>query len=380
MSQKKQAFTLAENTPCSDLLPIVRRCAFTLAEVLITLGVIGIVAAITIPALATKINSIVNERQLEVFKAKMAEGMNMYSHKEHGLNIHYNNTEEFVRGLSKHMKMIQICGKDNLRDCFPTDKIYYDKNSEVKSVDVSSLNTAKKLGLNTEGFLDPAGFIMGNGTPVIISWNNNCGSLSSTNGNMLVDPDKPLSNKNLPLGTCIDGLYSLRAKHVKLTYGKDVQPLAVAKVGNSCLLEANNKCLISTAAVLPTPMTKAECNANKSKYGINACQHDPDYWAGAMKMCKDQGMRLPTDEELTELAKYLYNNDSISLSEKTYGTLDISKIPDSLSGIGSSWVYLWSSNESSAYVSYRRSFYNTYTYKGTKHRNIADILAVCVED
>lgn len=112
-----------------------QKSAFTLAEVLITLGIIGVVAAITIPGFAVKINDKVNARQLEVFKTRFAESLNMYSHKENGLNISYNNTEEFVRGLSKHMKMIQICGKDNLHDCFPSDKIYYDKNGETKDVE-----------------------------------------------------------------------------------------------------------------------------------------------------------------------------------------------------------------------------------------------------
>ena len=49
----KKKFTLAEvfklyrNSQC--------RAAFTLAEVLITLGIIGVVAAITLPTLTTKI-------------------------------------------------------------------------------------------------------------------------------------------------------------------------------------------------------------------------------------------------------------------------------------------------------------------------------------
>ena len=33
-----------------------KNCAFTLSELLITLGIIGVVAAITIPSLITKIN------------------------------------------------------------------------------------------------------------------------------------------------------------------------------------------------------------------------------------------------------------------------------------------------------------------------------------
>lgn len=44
-------FTLAEGATHVNLLPIKVKCGFTLAEVLITLGIIGVVAAITIPTL-----------------------------------------------------------------------------------------------------------------------------------------------------------------------------------------------------------------------------------------------------------------------------------------------------------------------------------------
>ena len=59
MSQHKEiknkgvrvAFTLAEGATHVAMLKNVRRCAFTLAEVLITLGIIGVVAALTLPTL-----------------------------------------------------------------------------------------------------------------------------------------------------------------------------------------------------------------------------------------------------------------------------------------------------------------------------------------
>ena len=50
-SLKKRAFTLAEGATHVDTTDNVRHTAFTLAEVLITLGIIGIVAALTMPAL-----------------------------------------------------------------------------------------------------------------------------------------------------------------------------------------------------------------------------------------------------------------------------------------------------------------------------------------
>ena len=47
---QKPAFTLAEGATHVDMYGNTRRCAFTMAEVLITLGIIGIVAAMTLPA------------------------------------------------------------------------------------------------------------------------------------------------------------------------------------------------------------------------------------------------------------------------------------------------------------------------------------------
>ena len=46
---KKAAFTLAEGATHVDMSDNIRRVAFTLAEVLITLAIIGVVAAMTIP-------------------------------------------------------------------------------------------------------------------------------------------------------------------------------------------------------------------------------------------------------------------------------------------------------------------------------------------
>ena len=52
-NKEKAAFTLAEGATHVDLPPTKVKFAFTLAEVLITLGIIGIVAAMTIPTLIT---------------------------------------------------------------------------------------------------------------------------------------------------------------------------------------------------------------------------------------------------------------------------------------------------------------------------------------
>ena len=51
---QKAAFTLAEGATHVAMPPVFSKAGFTLAEVLITLGIIGIVAAMTIPTLMAK--------------------------------------------------------------------------------------------------------------------------------------------------------------------------------------------------------------------------------------------------------------------------------------------------------------------------------------
>ena len=72
VSFKKAAFTLAEGATHVDMSDNIRRVAFTLAEVLITLGIIGIVAAMTIPTL------IVNYQKRE-FASRLSQTFSVLS-------------------------------------------------------------------------------------------------------------------------------------------------------------------------------------------------------------------------------------------------------------------------------------------------------------
>ena len=66
----KYAFTLVEGVTHVDMSDNIRRVAFTLAEVLITLAIIGVVAAMTIPTL---ISDVSRKQHLVAFKKKYAE-------------------------------------------------------------------------------------------------------------------------------------------------------------------------------------------------------------------------------------------------------------------------------------------------------------------
>ncbi len=72
---KKNAFTLAEGATHVALQRECRKIAFTLAEVLITLAVIGVVAALTIPPLVQSYKKSVVETRLKKFYSVMNQAI-----------------------------------------------------------------------------------------------------------------------------------------------------------------------------------------------------------------------------------------------------------------------------------------------------------------
>ncbi len=95
-----------------------RRAAFTLAEVLITLGIIGVVAALTIPNLIHIYNSIVLKSQLKKTYSVLSGAVNMI-HAQTGLPVtpeRYSVPLSFYRELMKYVKVAKDCGNSGCTD------------------------------------------------------------------------------------------------------------------------------------------------------------------------------------------------------------------------------------------------------------------------
>ncbi len=155
--------------------PVKARAAFTLAEVLIVIAVIGVVAALTIPALITHFDTIVNKNRKEVIEDRLLEGMNQLNTLDAGFEAsQYEDTEGFVRALSKYYKMSQICGAEDMKKCFPYATIKYtDEEGEVEA-NVEDLKTPEAFKLSSDEWFAPASFISAQGTPFVMLLKKNC--------------------------------------------------------------------------------------------------------------------------------------------------------------------------------------------------------------
>ena len=374
----KTAFTLAEGASHGDILDDSRKVAFTLAEVLITLGIIGIVAAMTLPTLNQAINNKVRAEQVRTVKykfTKATEKMNSL-----GLIGPYASTDAFVDELQKHLKIMKRCDSSHLRECWPYDEVDLGNG---KTWDISKTKTGKQLKMEDNDSADYSsnnvGIVTADGTPMILSYNKKCEALDPVKQYQWSTSDgKPVSNAT---AGCVAAVFEINGGAKPNRYGDDVQNFNAGGLGSSCAIEIGNLCL--TAPFSPTPMTKAECEAQKSALGIkeccpaNWCNNNNEYWAGAVKACKDQGKKLPSQSDLVEIAKVLYPNQTINSNGWTDNLTYTAGTATSL-GFSEPDFYLWSGEEYSSHYAYSRFFFTRRSEWSSSSRDSSGGQAVCL--
>lgn len=182
---------------------------FTLAEVLITLAVIGIVAAITLPSLLVNVNEKAWEAQRKALHARMAQALGQMSTLggygtyalggDDGTTVTADDTAEnfIINGLAKVYKINNTCDNENLTACgipstftklggsgemnFPTTL------GELNSMLVGSYTDSSDTVYNTSangGVIHntkAAAFETANGESVAVFYNPFCGSDSTAN-------------------------------------------------------------------------------------------------------------------------------------------------------------------------------------------------------
>lgn len=347
-----------------------KKSAFTLAEVLITLGIIGVVAAITLPVLLSNVDQKVKAERVTNIKQKLSKVTDKMA-VQSGL-IGYDSTDAFVKEMQRHMKIAKVCDNAHLDDCWPSKEVTLD--DEGKSWEISKTKTAKTLKVakaDGDDWSDTVGIVTGDGAAMILSYNKGCTFDIDKEG--LKSGDSKGSNSNSL--NCIAGVFDWNGgkkpnKLAKLEGNSNGDVLIFGKasgLGSECSIELGGKCL--TAPFTPSPLTKAECEAEK----ISGCFYERDYWAGAVKQCGGVS-KMPTYDDLAKLATELYKGNPKVGKNTIFNSrifqLDTSKAA-SLGFTGSPF-YVWSGESQ-----WTRGFYKDGTGWDNYHGG-STIQAVCV--
>lgn len=189
------------------------KSAFTLAEVLITLAIIGVVAAMTIPTLVTNINDKKLDSANKVFRARFEESMRLTSVTQ-GI-AGYSSTMDFVNALSKNLKIGKICDNDELSSCFGEKFTFGDSEYET-----DDLKTSSNLGLE-DWDSEVIGLTLDSGVSVLLTYDKNC------------TYSDPYSNNTAAMTACVALLYDVNGLSNPNAYDEDIKVYGNISLNNS---------------------------------------------------------------------------------------------------------------------------------------------------
>ena len=280
--------------------PQYKHYAFTMAEILLSLTIIGVVAAITLPSLTGNINERTWNTQRKALYARFSQalalmpalnGYGTFSAEQTDSSGSITQsavdttTETFITdGLAKVMKINNICDNEHLEDCgIPSTISPGNGASAVNISDITSLRgfnslfaaSAAKVPLDTKA----AAFETQNGESIIVYYNPNCTpDMSGNSGNYYPHAEM-----------CANFVYDLNGNKGPNTVGKDI--------GFITAFYPTDPIIVSPMPLATDATWASQIDASKS------CQK------------QDSESRLPN---LNELASMMYNKKLIGITTGDY--------------------------------------------------------------
>ncbi|MCM1010673.1 MAG: type II secretion system GspH family protein [Fusobacterium sp.] len=266
-----------------------------MAEILLSLTIIGVVAAITLPSLTGSINEKTWNTQRKALHARFSQALALMPNlNSYGtLNDTTDTaTETFItNGLTKVMKINNICNHENLKDCGIPDKITTLNNNTISNFNTSPYNTL--IGFNSLFYIEnaysqidtkAAAFETANGESILTYYNPYCqSSLQEINWTYVQSK------------MCANFVYDLNGNKGPNTVGKDIGFISALYPSDPIV-------------VAPLPLTSNTAKNQMQKNGGKACTQ------------MDKDSRLPNIEELSAM---FYNNLLIGISPGYYWSSSI---------------------------------------------------------
>jgi type II secretory pathway pseudopilin PulG len=317
--------------------------AFTLAEILIAAGIIGIIAVILLAAIFNNIQQQQYTIAQELFMDKLVQATRQMRFRS-GLSG-YSTTEAFVAELGNFMKINKVC-EDDLSDCFATEI----SNAEgTRQIAVNTLKTAQNFG-RKDYDTNIIGLMFANGNTAIIAYDPACVMQEAyddtTDTTACISMVYDINSLAQPNRASRD-IYTLNAT-LPFCDGITVGALCVAGTDttfapiNTCSGDSEWDSLYTSTSVADATGSTftAQCANNR--------------WAGAKKACAAMGMRMPSFEELTQIHGYNWANNSPALNMS-----------------GSYWASGWAAGYTDAQNAWQRNLGAANSYTTTIKYNAA---------
>ena len=287
-----------------------------MAEILLSLTIIGVVAAITLPSLIGNINERAWNTQRKALHARMEQAIAMMPQLNgYGTFVASaqdkpksdNTAQTFItEGLSKVLKINNVCTKDNLADCGVATTYTTLTGGSFNIASANTLFTFNPLFTNSnsddhevnkytnfKNDTDAAAFETQNGETILLYYNPYCQSNKTINTPAVGSWSWDHAQQYM----CANFVYDLNGNKGPNQVGKDV--------GYITAIYADNPDVV--APYFP-PQANNDSDSVKFENGA------------ASKVCTNKGeeYRLPN---LSEVMSLTYNRDSVSYTHLTLPTI-----------------------------------------------------------
>ncbi len=351
---------------------VAAKAAFTLAEVLITLAVIGVVAALTLPGLIQNHNEKAWSTAKDLWEKKLTETVRRMN--TDGVMTGHDSTEDFMDTFKQYMKVIKTCDNTDINKCYSPKVVTTGSNEEPMEVETDSLTSASSMGLSDwQTNTNTMSFVVADGTTVIMAYQPEC---------PYADPIEDTGSQVSCMGYMVD----VNGKKGPNRVGKDIQ-LSSGVAFSTCDNPIGDMCwsteFLANRAINTCAGSEYEDMEEQHGSGCST-----NYWAGAKLTCQEKNMSLPTRAQLAQLASELYVNSSdgsavtIGANEGKSGL----KVKDEYQQnppINYNGYYYWSSEEYNAGNAYYRGFYTAYTRGSDNYwygKLYSNASAVCISN
>ena len=277
-----------------------QRIAFTMAEILLSLTIIGVVAAITLPSLTGNINEKAWKAQKKALYARMSQAIalmpcvNGYGIGETMTQTRSNAAKIFIQdGLRKVLKINNICNYNEMDKCGISSKYHaadgtkkdfpqnnsklFNKLAASRSYNDTTVNISDSYNF-TDKNMNAAAFETANGESIAVFYQPFCINSKETKNRhqyLFVAPYM-----------CVNFIFDLNGKKGPNTAGKDIGSMTVFYPTNSQIVMPQ---------VLPKDTTAMYYNGSSNdNFGVNA---------KILRQCTnaDKSLRLPNKEELASM-------------------------------------------------------------------------------
>lgn len=267
--------------------PGVHHSAFTMAEILLSLTIIGVVAAIMLPSLTGNINERTWNTQRKALYARMSQAISLMP----ALNGYGTLTEEsspgasdavdtaaetfITAGLSKVLKINNICDSEHLKDCGLSNKVtdlYGSTAYEEIPKTLAAFNSAFNSSNSAEEWsyvqtdTKTAAFETANGESILAFYNPYCQGRRY---------NESLGYEWIQPYMCANFVFDLNGSKGPNTMGKDIGFISVLYPSDSMV-------------VMPVPDKYSTTSILQNKAG-NTCRN------------LDENNRIPNKEELAAM-------------------------------------------------------------------------------